>query len=124
MLKASEIYLTNDVTAQDLLDGILSMQDDLSDKNLEVRELMSQRIIAQSNYDDALQLAITSLRAERYPLPLLMSKAKSQVSAQQQILDTVKLNILCMKEDIILIKTQIDCYRSLLSWLKAELLNS
>jgi hypothetical protein len=124
MLKASEIYLTDDVTAQDLLDGIMSMQDDLCDKNVELRGLMSQKILAQIDYDSSLQLSITCLRESKYPLPLLLSKAKSQVAAQQQTLDNAKLNILCLREDISLIKTQIDCYRSLLSWLKVELLNS
>jgi len=124
MLKASETYLTEDVSAQDLLDGILSMNDDLGDKNAELRALMSQKISAQAEYDAALQLAITSLREGKYPLPLLMSKAKSQVSAEQQKLDTAKVVIECLRDDMTLIKTQIDCYRSLLSWLKAEILNS
>jgi hypothetical protein len=100
------------------------MNDDLSDKNAELRSLLAQKISAQSEYDTALQLAITSLRESKYPMSLLMSKAKSQVSIEQQKLDEIKVNVECLRDDMSLIKTQIDCYRSLLSWLKAEMLNS
>jgi hypothetical protein len=113
-----------DFTPQDLIDGIMQLTDDLSEKNERLALVLVDRICAQSTYDNALQTAISSLRESKYPQSLMLAKAKTMVTSEREPLEIARVNIECLRNDIALIKTTIDCYRSLLSWWKAELLNS
>ena len=110
------------LTPQNIMDGMAEKNRMLSSKNDELSELYKEYAEAEQNYNIAYAQKLTRLRMEGEPITLAKELAKgdktvSDLFYKMRIAEGV-LN--ACREKIKDLRSSIDTYRSLLSWLKAE----
>ena len=110
------------MTPQQIMDGMAEKNRMLSTKNDELSELYKKYAEAEREYNIAYAKKVTSLRMDGEPITLAKDLAKgdkvvSDLFYNMRIAEGV-LN--ACREKIKDLRSSIDTYRSLLSWLKAE----
>lgn len=108
---------------QQIMDGLQEKNRQLTSKNDELSELYEKLAEAERQYNIAYAQKVTTLRMDGEPITLAKDLAKgdkviADLFYKMRIAEGV-LN--ACREKIKDLRSAIDTYRSLLSWLKAEL---
>ena len=111
------------MTPQQLIDGLADKNRQLTMKNDELQDLYKTHAEAEREYNIAYASKITSLRINGEPITIAKEIAKgdkpvADLFYKMRIAEGV-LN--ACRERIKDLRSSIDTYRSILSWLKAEL---
>ena len=111
------------MTPQQIMDGMKDKNRMLSQKNDEYQKLLEVKAQAEMNYNQAYAQKITELRINGEPTTIIKELAKGDVSVSKLMHEyaiAIGVEKACL-ESIKDIRTAIDSYRSLLTWLRAEL---
>jgi len=111
---------------QNIMDGMKEKNRMLSSKNDELTELSEKKAAAERNYKIAYAKEVVNLKIEKESVTLIPAIAKGDAAVaelcyQADIADGVYRACVEKIKDL---RTQIDSYRSLLAWLKAEMLRT
>lgn len=108
---------------QSIMDGLQEKNRQLTMKNDELKELSEKHAEAKKDHLIALAQKITALKIEGQSVTLMKDLAKGDkiVAGMGYDVDVAFGVRDACKEKIADLRTAIDTYRSLLSWLKAEL---
>jgi len=109
-------------TPQQLMNGLQKKNQILTQKNEEYKILVQQKADAEESYSIALSKKMLELQSDGKPITLIKDLAKGDkvVAGLKRDWD-IKAGVAsaCLKY-IDAVTNQIDSYRSILSWLKAE----
>ena len=110
------------MTPQQIMDGMAEKQRLLTAKNDEYIDLVEDRAQKERSYSKIVSEQIISLRLESTPITILKDIAKGGIVADMKYELDVAVGVekACLNQ-IKILTSQIDTYRSLLSWLKAEM---
>ena len=110
------------MTPQAIMDGMAEKQRNLASKNDEYMDFVEIRAKREREYSKIVSEQIISLRLESTPVTILKDIAKGGVVADMKYELDVAIGVerACLNQ-IKILTSQIDTYRSLLSWLKAEM---
>ena len=98
----------------------------LSAKNQELLELSETKAQAERAYNIAVATEVLRLKSEGYPATLIgtLVKGSATVAELKYKYDIADGVLRACQESLRDIRTAIDCYRSMLSWMKEELVRS
>ena len=111
------------MTPAEIMDGLAQKNRLLTSKNDEYKSLCKKRATTEKTYNVAYAAAVIRLRLDEQSVTLIPSLAKgdkvvSDLKLQLEICIGIEKACLESMKDI---RIQIDSYRSLLAWLKAEM---
>jgi hypothetical protein len=109
---------------QKIMDGMAEKNRMLTQKNEELMVLSEKRAQAEREYSTALANEYLKLKASGFSVTLIDKVARGNTASIKYELDIAEAVMNACKESIKDIRTQIDSYRSLLAWQKAELLRA
>lgn len=117
--------MKTEMTPQDIIKGIQNKNRELTRKNLELQELSEKVAQAKFLYRVAKSKKILELKG-KHPATLLgdIIKGDEEIAELRLEFDIADGVYKACRESIQDIRIAIDSYRSLLTWLKAEMLNS
>lgn len=116
----------SNLTPQQVMDGMSERNRMLTQKNDEYVTLIEKRAQAERTYNISVATTTISLKSTGTPVTIIptLVKGDKMVADLKYTFDVaVGVEKACL-ESIKDVRSKIDSYRSLLAWMKAELLNS
>lgn len=114
------------LSPNNIMDGMAEKNRMLTQKNGEYSDLVEKRAGAERDYNIQVAIQTITLKGESHPvtlIPTLVKGNKAIAELKYKFDVATGVERACL-ESIKDIRSQIDSYRSLLAWMKAEMLNA
>jgi len=114
------------LTPQQIIDGLTARNRELTAKNDELSRLTEKAAQAKRDYQIAKARKMLDMKMEGTSVTLIPETVKGDktVADLQYAWDVAEGVLLACRERIKDLRTQIDTYRSVLTWLRAEMLRT
>lgn len=110
------------MTPQQIIDGVSAKNAALTVKNQDYLDLSEKRAMAERDYNIAFAVAMLKYKETGQPATLIpaLTKGDPYISKLKYNLDVAEGVLNACRESIKDLRTAIDTYRSLLTWLREE----